>query len=147
MRFFSKNTTAIFLVLLLGLAFAVLLLFLARLARNDEIGAVLMAVVLTFGLALRDRVDEPAVIVALLLSVWVPAQAFLRFGLLAFVTSYVLAHAIMLPPTTQYSDGWLATGSTVLALTTVVVAAFGAWTATRVGDVPAVGRTSGRLPS
>jgi hypothetical protein len=132
---------------IMGLAFAMLLLVLARIARNDEIGAVLMAVVLTFGLALRDRVDEPTVIVALLLSVWIPAQAFLRFGLLAFVTSYVLAHAIMLPPTTQYSNNWLATGSTVLALTSVVVAAFGAWTATRVGGVPAVGRPSGRLPS
>ena len=58
-------------------------------------------------------------------------EVFLRFGLLAFVAMNVLNNFITLTPTTQYSSSWLSTGSTLLAFSTVVVAAYGATVATR----------------
>jgi len=116
---------------MMALAFAVMLLVVARAVRSEVLGAWIFAIVLAFGLALRDQVTDPGILIGLLISTWVMAEIFLRFGLLASAATSGLAHLIILSPTTQYSENWLSTGSTVLAFTTVVVAAYGARIATR----------------
>ena len=114
----------------MAFGFAVLLFAISRIVRGEKLAGWIFAALMAFGLALRDQITDPAILLALLLSTGVMAAVLLRFGLLASATMLVLGHLIILYPTTRYSDSWLTSGSTVLAFTVPLVAAYGAWIAT-----------------
>jgi prepilin signal peptidase PulO-like enzyme (type II secretory pathway) len=95
------------------------------------LGGILVALMMAFGLALRDQITHPGILVGLIVSTSLYVVVMLRLGLAATVTGMVLSTLILLYPTTTWGGTWVANGSTVLALTVPVVAAFGAWMATR----------------
>jgi len=114
-----------------ALGVAVLTLVAVRAVRREPLGGLLVAGLMTFGLAVRDQVSDPALLLGVLalcgLHVWV----LLRAGLLAFATAVVLTNTVLMYPTTRFGEGWSATGSMALALTVPAVALYGAWVSSR----------------
>jgi serine/threonine-protein kinase len=119
--------------LLLAFGFAVFLYGVTRLVRHKLLGGLLVATIMTFGLALRDQITHPGILVGLAVSCLAYVLVMLHFGLAATAAAMALANLIILYPTTTWGGSWITTGSTVLALTVPVVAAYGAWAATRGG--------------
>ena len=115
----------------MAFGFATLLYAVARAVRHELLGGILVALMMAFGLALRDQITHPGILVGLIVSTSICVVVMLRLGLAATVTGMVLSTLILLYPTTTWGGSWVANGSTVLALTVPVVAAFGAWMATR----------------
>ncbi|MFQ5349070.1 MAG: serine/threonine-protein kinase [Thermoanaerobaculia bacterium] len=114
-----------------ALGFAVLLLLLVKVARSELLGGLLFVALMLFGLALRDQITDPGLLIGLAAQLGLMAWVLLRFGLFAFAASVVLSNLVFMYPTTQFGVGWTATGSTALALTIPAVAAWGAWVCTR----------------
>jgi serine/threonine-protein kinase len=117
--------------ILMAFGFATLLYAVARAVRHELLGGILVALMMAFGLALRDQITHPGILVGLIVSTSLYVVVMLRLGLAATVTGMVLSTLILLYPTTTWGGSWVTNGSTVLALTVPVVAAFGAWMATR----------------
>jgi serine/threonine-protein kinase len=114
-----------------GLGFAVLTLVVIRAVRSEPLGALLVAGVMTFGLAMRDQVTDPGLLLGVLAQCLLITWLLLRHGLLAYATAIVLTNMVVMYPTTRFGGSWLATGSTALALTVPLVAAYGAWASSR----------------
>ncbi len=114
-----------------GFGLAVLLLVAARILRHDALGGLLVAVAMAVGLAMRDQVTDPVLFVGLLIQCALMVMMMLRFGLLMLVTLVAFANLAIMYPTTRFAESWFANGSTVLAMTVPLLAAYGAWAATR----------------
>jgi hypothetical protein len=99
--------------------------------RYEPLGALLVAGLLTFGLALRDQVADPGLLLGMLAQCLLILWLLLRHGLLAYTTAIVLTNMVIMVPTTRFGGSWLATASTAMALTVPLVAAYGAWTSAR----------------
>jgi serine/threonine-protein kinase len=114
-----------------GLGFAVLALVVVRAVRHEPLGLLLVAGLMTFGLAMRDQVVDPGLQIGALAQSGLLLWLLLRSGLLAFTTAVVLINLVLLYPTTRFGEGWAATPSMALALTVPAVAAFGGWVSAR----------------
>jgi hypothetical protein len=116
-----------------ALGFAVLTFVVVRVVRSEPVGALLVAGLMTFGLALRDQVADPALLVGVFAQCLLILWLLLRQGLLAYATTIVLTNMVLMYPTTRFGGSWLATGSTAMALMVPLVAAYGAWASARRG--------------
>ena len=114
-----------------ALGFAVLLFVVVRVVRSGPVGALLVAGLMTFGLALRDQVADPALLMGVFAQCLLILWLLLRQGLLAYATTIVLTNMVLMYPTTRFGGSWLATGSTAMALMVPLVAAYGAWASAR----------------
>jgi hypothetical protein len=111
-----------------ALGFAVLTFVVVRAVRYEPLGALLVAGLLTFGLAMRDQLADPALLLGVFAQCILILWLLLRHGLLAYAVTIVLTNMVLMVPTTRFGGSWLATGSTAMALMVPLVAAYGAWT-------------------
>jgi hypothetical protein len=116
-----------------ALGIAVLTFVVFRAVRYEALGALLVAGLMTFGLAMRDQLADPALLLGVFAQCILILWLLLRHGLLAYAVTIVLTNMVLMVPTTRFGGSWLATGSTAMALMVPLVAAYGAWASARRG--------------